>query len=247
MSSMSVRLPALATLFCIFAPQAAAAPEIKTVWDGVYTEAQASRGEGAYSAECARCHKDDLTGYRSLLIGERFLNDWREDKLESFFTTLKNTMPRNAPASLNDGEYLDIVAYVLKMNSFPSGSSELTTSNVGDIRVQGKQGPDVVPDFALVEVTGCLIQSPDGVWKIIDATEPVRTRDPGDSPAAELKPLESRTAGPHSFRLLDTTVVRGDPPKDRKVEAKGFLIRKPGDDSINLTSLQPFGGACVNN
>jgi len=236
------RLPLLVVLFCI--PALQAAPETKTVWDGVYTAAQASRGESAYSAECARCHKDDLTGYRSLLIGERFLEDWREDKLENFFTTLKNTMPRNAPASLSDNEYLDIVSYVLKMNKFPAGTTELTAGTAADIRVQGRTGPEAVPNFALIEVTGCLVQNASGVWSIVKATEPVRTRTPEESPATELKALESKPSGEHSFRLLDTTVVRGDPPKNHRVEAKGFLIRKPGDDSINLTSLQAFGGAC---
>ena len=113
-----------------------------------------------------------------------------------------------------------------------------------DIRVQGRTGPEAVPNFALIEVTGCLVQNASGVWNIVKATEPVRTRTPEESPVAELKALESKPSGEHSFRLLDTTVVRGDPPKNRRVEAKGFLIRKAGDDSINLTSLQAFGGAC---
>jgi len=237
-------LPALLCIPSLFISALQAAPETRTVWDGVYTAGQAERGESAYSAECARCHKDDLTGYRSLLIGERFLDDWREDKLENFFTTLKNTMPRNAPASLSDKEYLDIVAYVLKMNNFPAGPTELTSSAAADVRVEGRKGPEAVPNFALVEITGCLVQNASGVWSIVKATEPVRTRAPEESSAAELKALESKPSAENSFRLLDTTVVGGDPPKNRYVEAKGFLIRKPGDDSINLTSLQAFGGAC---
>ena len=38
------------------------APSGGTVWDGVFTEAQASRGEAAYGRSCAVCHKEDLLG-----------------------------------------------------------------------------------------------------------------------------------------------------------------------------------------
>ena len=34
-----------------------------TVWQGVYTEAQAKRGQSEYTTHCANCHRDDLTGY----------------------------------------------------------------------------------------------------------------------------------------------------------------------------------------
>lgn len=239
---MPVIRPAFLALLLVFALRA----ENKTVWDGVYSPAQAGRGASVYAAECARCHKDDLTGYNNLLVNPRFLNDWREDKLQNFFDTVKMTMPRNAPGSLEDTEYLDIVAYVLKMNQFPAGSAELTMNTLPGIRVEGRNGPEAVPNFSLVEITGCLVQDAGGTWKIANATEPVRTRDPGESSAEELKSLEKRPAGSHMFRLLDVTIVRGAPPKNHQVEAKGFLIRKTGDDSINLSSLQPFGGACGN-
>jgi mono/diheme cytochrome c family protein len=221
-----------------------------TVWDGVYTTVQAGRGESAYSAQCSRCHKDDLSGYRNVLVGDRFMEDWREDRLESFFTTLKNTMPRNAPASLTDREYLDIVAYVLQVNEFPAGTNELTTDKLAGIRIEAKQGAQAVPDYALVEVVGCLVQSSDAEWMLTNATEPIRTRAPGDSPAGELKTVGMKPAGNHPFHLLDATVIRVGPPgtklpRDQKVEAKGFLMRKQGGDSINLTSLQPVGSACA--
>ena len=36
-----------------------------SVWDGVYTQAQADRGKTAYNESCAACHGDQLTGVRS--------------------------------------------------------------------------------------------------------------------------------------------------------------------------------------
>ena len=46
---------------------------------------------------------------------------WREDSLHSLFTTMSTLMPRNDPGILSDGEYLDILAYVLQSNGFPTG------------------------------------------------------------------------------------------------------------------------------
>ena len=51
---------------------AAQAPQGKTVWDGVYTDVQATRGKDAYDANCARCHREDLSGGQGpALTGER--------------------------------------------------------------------------------------------------------------------------------------------------------------------------------
>lgn len=231
----------LLPLLCL----AASAADPKTVWDGVYTAAQASRGGGVYAAECGACHKADLSGYRGLLLGERFMDDWREDHLGNFFAILQKTMPRNAPGSLTPGEYVDIIAYILQTNTFPAGAAELKAADLGMVRVEAKEGPQPVPNYALVQVTGCLVQGATGDWMLTAATEPRRTRNPGDGTPEELQSLEARPVGTQTFRLLDATAVRGDPPRNHRVGAKGFLMRKPGADSINITALQALGGACA--
>ena len=66
----------------------------KTVWDGVYTAAQAARGKAEYEANCATCHGNLLGGNRvELLKGNDFMQRWREDNLESLITFLKSSMP----------------------------------------------------------------------------------------------------------------------------------------------------------
>ena len=231
-------------LFALILPNILSAQTRATVWDGIYTRAQASRGEAAYSAECARCHRDDFGGYGNVLTGPRFMDRWREDKVKSFFEIVKSTMPRNAPASLSDAAYTDIVAYVLQANGFPAGTTELRPGAPGEIWIQGKQGPAAVPDFALVEVVGCLTQRADGEWMVLNATEPVRTRNPTASSPEELKALNTTAPGPHTFRLLDATYIDAHPTKDHKALAKGLLIRQKGDDRLNTTALQDLGSAC---
>src|SRR5215510_14719434 len=72
-----------------------------TVLDGVYTHAQAARGEAVYSSSCIGCHEgQDADGPE--LTGKAFLDRWREDKIEPLFTFVRTTMPGNAPGSLDE-------------------------------------------------------------------------------------------------------------------------------------------------
>src|SRR5687767_14990176 len=63
-----------------------------TVWQGVYTEAQAARGQTAYASHCTSCHRDDLSGYNSILKGPRFMHNYRESSLNVLFDKTKTTM-----------------------------------------------------------------------------------------------------------------------------------------------------------
>ena len=55
-----------------------AAAQTRTVWDGVYTDAQAERGRAAYQQSCAACHREDLRGDSTApsLVGESFTFLW---------------------------------------------------------------------------------------------------------------------------------------------------------------------------
>ena len=96
----------------------------KTVADGVYSEDQATRGAAAYDTNCAGCHRSDLGGVTGPALKEqRFARDFAGKDLKALFTKMATTMPRNAPASLGDNVYLDIIAHVLKENGFAAGLS----------------------------------------------------------------------------------------------------------------------------
>jgi mono/diheme cytochrome c family protein len=112
-------------------PAAAHAQDGPTsVWDGAYTEAQATRGEGAYERECATCHLADLLGdgIAPALVGAAFDFRWRDLSVGDIFVAIRATMPQGAPASLSPQAYADIVSYLLKRNDFPAGDSELPTA-----------------------------------------------------------------------------------------------------------------------
>src|SRR2546426_3405651 len=165
---------------CIPAVQAQAQTPAKTVLDGVFSEAQAKRGQAAYTAHCSVCHGDALDGLSAPeLTGNHFLERWREDTLDTIYNFIKDNMPLNrAPDAprIADSDYLDILTHILNMNGYPSGANDLTPDLLGNVMLVGKNGPQPVPDGSLVTTVGCLSQSREGVWILFNATEPARTR-----------------------------------------------------------------------
>ena len=99
-----------------------------TVWDKVYTAEQAKRGEEVYAKQCTSCHKDDLLGdndYSQPLIGPQFLGKWNNKTVGDLYERTRTTMPANEPDTLKPQEYVDVVSYLLNVNSFPAGQTEL--------------------------------------------------------------------------------------------------------------------------
>jgi mono/diheme cytochrome c family protein len=107
-------------------------PARQTVWDGVYTDAQATRGERQYGRACEQCHGPDLSGDSVKEIPplslDSFMTSWSGKSVKDLFDTVKRSMPKDKPGSLGTGAYVDVVAYLLQANRFPSGSSELPRS-----------------------------------------------------------------------------------------------------------------------
>ena len=226
-------------------PEARAGQEKRTtVWDGVYTTEQAARGKRVYDGNCGACHLPDMSGSDEArpLAGERFMQDWREDTLHTLFVRIRNLMPFDEPATLGEEAYLDSVAYILEFNGFPPGDRELTPDGLADIRIEGREGPADVPSFALVQVVGCLTEDAGG-WLLTSSTRAVRTRDPSASTADELSALGARPLGTRTFELMN---VYPNPASHagHRMAVKGFLIRDPDGDRINVSSLGMVAAAC---
>jgi S-disulfanyl-L-cysteine oxidoreductase SoxD len=98
----------------------------QSIWDGVYTDAQAERGRGHYGQHCAVCHGPALEGSFVMppLTGE-FIADWTGTSLADLYDKIQTTMPLNAPGTLRPANTADILAYLLKVNNFPAGQKEL--------------------------------------------------------------------------------------------------------------------------
>jgi S-disulfanyl-L-cysteine oxidoreductase SoxD len=95
---------------------------------GVFTVAQARRGDAAYQASCSACHGSDLhaTDAEAVdLTGPAFRARWNGRTLEERFETIRDTMPLGSARTLGDQTYMDILAFILQFNDFPPGNQEL--------------------------------------------------------------------------------------------------------------------------
>ena len=106
-----------------------------SVWDGVYTEEQASRGQTLFHQSCARCHGVNLAGtFETPPLVGRFIPYWAGTTLNVLFDYISTAMPLDRPGSLGPGANADIVAFILKTNEFPAGTKELSAASEDQFR-----------------------------------------------------------------------------------------------------------------
>lgn len=93
-----------------------------SVLDGVFTEAQASRGEATFRRVCSACHDTNE------FSGGRFRLTWVGQSAGDLFDTIATLMPEGDPGSLTPAQYAGVVAYLLQLNGYPAGEADLPTS-----------------------------------------------------------------------------------------------------------------------
>jgi mono/diheme cytochrome c family protein len=102
-----------------------------SVWDGVYSSAQAKRGQALYAKACTSCHRDDLEGHGPTpsLAGPEFRDRWDGQTLGDLFEKMQATMPADHPGTLRREENGAILAFILRSNEFPAGEKDLRTES----------------------------------------------------------------------------------------------------------------------
>jgi mono/diheme cytochrome c family protein len=102
----------------------------RTVRDGVFTDAQAARGQATYQKQCASCHGDTLQGLQGPpLVAEAFLSHWHTQPLADLASKIRNTMPAGAAGTLTPQQSVDLVAFILKSGGFPAGRTDLAADD----------------------------------------------------------------------------------------------------------------------
>lgn len=208
----------------------------RTVWDGVYTEAQAARGMMAFGQSCMGCHALTAEG-KAPLVGEPFWKSFAQKTVGDLLDFVSTNMPNGTPGSLSESTYRDIVALMLKSNGFPAGSSELRRETIADVRIVQKDGRTELPANALARVVGCLARS-GADWAVTNATTPERAESVASGGEDATRPLGSRT-----FQLK-FVVTRLDPLAGSRVAVSGLLIGDGGVDGINVTTLSRVAQKC---
>jgi len=87
--------------------------------DGIFTSAQAERGEGLFDTHCVRCHSIQE------FSGPAFNTIWTDLPLSALYVRIANTMPLDQPGSLGTSEATAITAHILNENGMPSGEEAL--------------------------------------------------------------------------------------------------------------------------
>jgi len=157
-------------------------------------------------------------------------------------------MPRGKE-KLPDNSYVDILSYILETNEYPAASSELTQDAAGTFAFVGKNGPDQVPKFSLIQIVGCLTQHEDGIWWLTRSSDPVRIRmgNEGRATPEELKEASTRVMGNQAFRLVYPDFEPGfdvNSYKGHKMEGKGYFLINPVDQRLSVTWMAPVGDSC---
>ena len=112
---------------CLLAAATFAQSASFSVWDGVFTEEQVKRGQTAYLRECASCHGAALEGgdMTPSLSGGGFTSNWNDLTLGDLFERIRLTMPLDSPGKLSRQQNVEVIAFILKTNAWPSGATEL--------------------------------------------------------------------------------------------------------------------------
>ena len=100
------------------------AQQARSLSDGVYSAAQAIRGQEIYKAQCAECHGNAMEGtVGSPLAGDSFLSNWSARPLSALVDKIQKTMPFNAPGSLSRQQSADLDGLHSAGRQVPGGSS----------------------------------------------------------------------------------------------------------------------------
>jgi mono/diheme cytochrome c family protein len=103
----------------------------RTLNDAVYSRSQAQAGKKLYQQYCVSCH---AKGYFGPVMRGR-----QGQPLSALFDAMVALMPQNAPGSLTDQQYLDIMAYIMSVERYPYGDSPLAIADLGTIEIRSPE------------------------------------------------------------------------------------------------------------
>lgn len=100
----------------------------------LYTDAQAQGGVDPYENNCAMCHGANMEGAQGpTLLGPTFTSHYQT--VGDLMQFIVQNMPMSDPGSLSHEDYVDILAYVLLKNGWPSGSRTLSFADANASKV----------------------------------------------------------------------------------------------------------------
>jgi mono/diheme cytochrome c family protein len=207
-----------------------------TVWEGAYTDAQATRAVTTFSATCAECHTLGGTG-DGQLVGTPFWESYSQKTVGDLLTFVGTNMPSGAEGSLTPSTYADLVALILKSNGLPAGTAELGPTSTAHLKIVPKDGSTALPANSLARVVGCLSKSGSD-WVLTNTTAPERIDAAGVGKDDATRPLGDGKI------TLKFVLSRLDSFVGQRMSASGILIGPGGVDGLNVSSVSRVAPAC---
>ena len=117
----------IAIAIVVIITASAAAQSTRTVWDGVYSDAQAKRGRELYNSKCLSCHGADLSGGEMAppLVGIGFQSNWNGQSAGDLSERIRVSMPLGAEGTLSRQQVSDIISAIFAAGDYPPGPNEL--------------------------------------------------------------------------------------------------------------------------
>lgn len=97
--------------------------EDPTTADGIFTMAQADRGEALFDATCSECH--DAADWTET----GFKGRWEDQSVYQLWYYVNERMPYDDPWSLSRQETTDVLTFIFELNGLPAGDEELATDD----------------------------------------------------------------------------------------------------------------------
>jgi mono/diheme cytochrome c family protein len=103
---------------------------------GDYTSAQSSKGQKVFNQSCSSCHGSNLQGQAGpALVGPAFAKSLQFSKMSAsqLYSFISKQMPASDPGSLSKDQYLQVLAYILSKNGYPSGQTPLSKDTLSKV------------------------------------------------------------------------------------------------------------------
>jgi mono/diheme cytochrome c family protein len=109
----------------VFALGALSAQQPRSGWDGLYSDAQAKRGQALYAANCIACHGTEQgTPKGPAIVGPAFAARWQRKPIQELFDFVQTKMPYNSPGGLSRTQNADVIAFMIQQSHAPGGPND---------------------------------------------------------------------------------------------------------------------------
>ena len=114
------------------------------------------------------------------------------------------------------------------------------------MQIVRKDAANALPNFALVQLVGCLEPAANGRWQLTRTTDPVAVKEDSTT-ATSIRAAEASPLGSGKFDLVSVSrAYQAEAHRGHKMEACGLLYRDSAYSEINLTSLTMVSPTCAN-